>query len=47
MIAAILRENTSIIDLNLGSIQGSNRNRLGKDGGYALAYAFSFNHCLV
>ena len=37
IVSQILTENNSIIDLNLGSLQGSERNRLGKDGGIALA----------
>lgn len=46
-IAFILSKNNSIIDLNLGSIQGSNRNRIGKDGGVAISYGFSLNQCLI
>jgi Ran GTPase-activating protein (RanGAP) involved in mRNA processing and transport len=46
-IAEILSQNESIIDLNLGSIQGSQRNRMGKDGGLAIAYGLSLKSCLV
>ena len=46
-IALILSHNNSIIDLNLGSTQGANRNRMGKDGTLALSYGFGLNQCLV
>ena len=46
-IAGILSRSESIVDLNIGSIQGSNRNRLCKDGALALAYGFSLNLCVV
>ena len=45
--ARILSENCSIINLNLGSYAGSERNRLGKEGGIALAYGFGAKNCLI
>ena len=47
MIAHIISSNEAIVDLNLGSFQGSMRNRLGKDGGLAIAYGFSMNRSLI
>ena len=46
-ISGIVSQNDSIIDLNLSSMQGAQRNRLGKEGGLALAYGFSHNCCLI
>lgn len=40
-------QNESIIDLNLGSISGSMRNRLGKDGGQAVAISMGLNKTVV
>ena len=47
MIYQLLANNESIIDLNLGSVQGSQRNRLGKDGSLAIALALNVNKCQV
>ena len=46
-IAEIISRNSSIVDLNLGSLTGSNRNRLGKDGGLAIAYGLTSVSTLV
>ncbi len=46
-IAEILSQNESIVNLNLGSVQGSQKNRLCKDGGLAIAYGLSVKCCLV
>ncbi len=47
MIAQIISENEAIVDLNLSSFKGSMRNRLGKDGGLAIAYGLSMNRSLI
>ncbi len=47
MIAQIISENEAIIELNLSSFKGSMRNRLGKDGGLAIAYGLSMNRSLI
>lgn len=40
-VAQILTQNDTIVDLNLGSIIGANRNRIGQEGGLAIAYGIS------
>ena len=39
--------NESMVELKLGSIKGPNRNRLGRDGGLAVAHGFYFNTTLI
>ena len=46
-IIQVMCQNESIIDLNLGSITGSMRNRLGKDGGQAVAISMGINKTRV
>ena len=43
----ILTQNESIVDLNLGSLKGAQRNRLGKEGCLAISYSLNVNTCLV
>ena len=43
----MLAKNVSIITLKLGSMKGSMRNRLGKEGCIGLANAFRRNQCLI
>ena len=39
--------NNTVIDLKLGSLRKQGKNRLGKEGGYALSAAISQNNCLI
>ena len=43
----MLAKNVSIVTLKLGSMAGSQRNRLGADGCSGLANAFKRNQCLI
>ena len=43
----MISHNESLIQLNLGSIKGANRNRLGRDGGFAIALGLSHGRSLL
>ena len=46
-IQMIICNNESLVDLNIGSIKGANRNRLGHEGGLAVAKGFYQNKTLI
>ena len=46
-VAEIISENISITDLNLGSTNGAQRNRLGAEGGKSVAYGFTFGRSII
>mmetsp|Transcript_8870 Transcript_8870/g.12142 ORF Transcript_8870/g.12142 Transcript_8870/m.12142 type:complete len:144 (+) Transcript_8870:636-1067(+) len=43
----MISHNESLVHLNLGSIKGANRNRLGRDGGMSVALGFCKGKSLI